>query len=163
MLTCAVNCHIRVSVADRLRLRNNDYIPPMFIELAMGWLQGDLTNELWKKITFIPFQVVQYAYKMQDLLSAFVLLLRNKMKQSRNKMKKQLQQRRQHQTNIPMSNLMIRKVKVIFKPRFMTFWTMKYLWNMLEIVFGFIIAHGDMFVKPYILQLYCETNNSWSC
>ena len=32
-----------------------------------------------------------------------------------------------------------------------------------EIVFGFILSHRDMFVKPYILQLYCETDNSWSC
>ena len=46
---------IRVSVADQLRLRNNDYIPPTFIEPAMGWLQGDMTNEFWNKITFIPY------------------------------------------------------------------------------------------------------------
>ena len=78
---------ICVSVADRLRLRrNNNYdIPPVFIELVMGWLQGDLTNELWEKITLIPFQVVQHAYKMQHLLSSFFIATaeRNEAKQIR--------------------------------------------------------------------------------
>ena len=50
-----MNPLIRVSVAERHRLRSNDHILPLFVELVMNWLQGDFTNNLWNKITFIPF------------------------------------------------------------------------------------------------------------
>ena len=32
-----------------------------------------------------------------------------------------------------------------------------------EVVYGFILKHRDMFAKPYILQMYCEVDKSWSC
>ena len=59
-----MNSLIRVSVAERLRLRSNDHVPLLFVELMMSWLQGDLTNNLWDKLTFIPIHVVEKAFKM---------------------------------------------------------------------------------------------------
>jgi hypothetical protein len=59
------------SVADRQRLRSNDHVSPVFVQLVMSWLQGDLTNNLWNKMTFILFHVVQKAYAMQSLLHVY--------------------------------------------------------------------------------------------
>jgi hypothetical protein len=71
-----MNSLIRESVADRLRLRSDDHIMPLFVELVMYWLQGDFTNNLWNKITFILFQIVQNANTMQNLLHAYFICCR---------------------------------------------------------------------------------------
>ena len=78
----------RVSVADRLRLRSNDHVSPLLVELVMSWLQGDLTNNLWNKIMFIPFHVVQNACTMQNLLHAYFISVAEGSKYKKNQDKK---------------------------------------------------------------------------
>ena len=77
-----------MSVADRLRLRSNDHVPPLFVNLMMSWLQGDLTNNLWNKLTFIPIHVVENAYKMQNLLHVYFVSIAERSEYKMNQEKK---------------------------------------------------------------------------
>ena len=83
-----MNSLTRVSVADRLRLRSNAHVPPLFVKLMMSWLQGDLTNNLWNKLTFIPIHVVENACKIQNLLHVYFVSIAERSEYKMNQEKK---------------------------------------------------------------------------
>ena len=116
-----MNSLTRVSIADRLRSRSNDHVPPLFVKLMMSWLQGDLPNNLWNKITFIPFHVVENAYKMQNLLHAYFVSVTEQSEYKKNQDKKADPASSQGKAFDVESDNEIDES--IFKCSFMTFWT----------------------------------------
>ena len=160
MPTYQMNTISRISVADRERLRSNDHIPPVFVQLVMSWLQGDLTNNLWNKMTFIPIHVVQKAYTMQNLLHAYMVSIAErddlKRKQDDRAVAPSPGNGSDIESDIEMdeSDFQVLFHDVLDHARFM---------DCAEVVYEFVNSHRDMFEKPYILQMYREVDKSWAC
>jgi hypothetical protein len=160
MPTYQMNTISRISVADRERLRSNDHIPPVFVQLVMSWLQGDLTNKLWNKLTFIPIHVVQKAYAMQNLLHAYMVSIAEwddlKRKQNERAVAPSPGNGSDIESDIEMdeSDFQVLFHDVLDHARFM---------DCAEVVYEFVNSHRDMFEKPYFLQIYREVDKSWAC
>jgi GNAT superfamily N-acetyltransferase len=155
-----MNSLIRVSVAERHRLRSNDHIPPLFVELMMNWLQGDFTNNLWNKITFIPFYVVQHANTMQNMLQAYFISVAERIEYKKTQEEKAKAASQGNASDVESDNETDESMFQVFFHDVLDDVTFM---ECAEIVYGFIFAHQDMFAKPYILQMYCEVDKSWSC
>jgi hypothetical protein len=117
----------------------------------------------WKKITFIPFQVVQHAYKMQDLLVAISIAAAEQNEARQKQDAKATAAAKASPDKYSDVKSDDEKRESDFQALLHDILDNEKFMEYAEIVFGFIVSHGDMFVKPYILQLYCETYNSWSC
>jgi hypothetical protein len=150
----------RVSVADRLRMRSNDHIPPLFVELVINWLQGDFSNNLWNKITLIPLEVVRNAKKMQILLHAYIISIAERNEYKKKRDEKAVSASEGNASDVESDNETDERMFEVFFDDVLV--NVQFMACAI-IVYDFIFTHQDMFHKPYILQMYCEMDQSWSC